>query len=103
LLLPGMFVHEQLQEGVNPATVLAPQEAISHDQKGDAIALVVGPNNVVEQRTLQTGRAVGDQWVITSGLDVGDRLIVEGLQYAKPGLKVTAEIHHSPTGRATFE
>jgi membrane fusion protein (multidrug efflux system) len=103
LLLPGMFVHEAIQEGVNPAAVLAPQEAISHDQKGDATALVVGSNNVVELRTLQTGRAVGDQWVITSGLDVGDRLIVEGLQYAKPGLKVTAEIHHSPTGRATFE
>jgi RND family efflux transporter MFP subunit len=103
LLLPGMFVHETIQEGVNPVTVLAPQEAISHDQKGDATALVVGSNDVVELRTLQTGRAVGDQWVITSGLDVGDRLIVEGLQYARPGLKVTPELHHSPTGHATVE
>jgi membrane fusion protein (multidrug efflux system) len=91
LLLPGMFVREQIQEGVHQDTVLAPQQAISHDQKGEPNVLVVGLNDVVELRTLQTGSAVGDQWVVTSGLKAGDRLIVEGLQFVQPGTKVIAE------------
>jgi membrane fusion protein, multidrug efflux system len=91
LLLPGMFVREQIEEGVRQNTVLAPQQGVSHDQKGDPTALVVDADNTVELRTLQTDRAVGDQWVVTSGLKPGDRLIVEGLQMAKPGAKVQPE------------
>src|SRR4029077_20359933 len=97
LLLPGMFVREQIQEGVHQATVLAPQQAISRDQKGQPHGLVVGLNDVVELRTLQTGRAVGDQWIVTSGLRAGDRLIVEGLQFIQPGTKVVAEEYRSPS------
>jgi membrane fusion protein (multidrug efflux system) len=95
LLLPGMFVREQIQEGVHQSTVLAPQQAISHDQKGEPNVLVVGPDDVVELRTVQTGRAVGDQWVVTSGLRAGERLIVEGLQFARPGMEVVAEAYRS--------
>jgi membrane fusion protein (multidrug efflux system) len=51
----------------------------------------VGPDNTVQQRVLQTDRAVGDQWVVTQGLQPGDRVIVEGLQGAKPGTKVVPE------------
>ena len=91
LLLPGMFVREQIDEGVRQNTVLAPQQGVSHDQKGDPTGLIVGPDNTVELRTLQTDRAVGDQWVVISGLKPGDRLIVEGLQMAKPGAKVQPE------------
>lgn len=91
LLLPGMFVREQIQDGVHQGTVLAPQQAISHDQKGEPSALVVGPNDIVEVRSLQVGRVVGDQWVVSSGLKAGDRLIIEGLQFARPGMKVVAE------------
>jgi membrane fusion protein, multidrug efflux system len=96
LLLPGMFVREQIEEGVRQNTVVAPQQGVSHDQKGDPTALIVGPNNTVELRTLQTDRAVGDQWVVTSGLKPGDRLIVEGLQMAKPGAKVQPEQYRPP-------
>jgi membrane fusion protein (multidrug efflux system) len=99
LLLPGMFVREQIQEGVRQGTVLAPQQAISRDQKGEPNVLVVGLNDVVEQRTLQTGRAVGDQWIVTSGLRAGDRLIVEGLQFIQPGTKVVAEEYRSPSDK----
>jgi membrane fusion protein (multidrug efflux system) len=99
LLLPGMFVREQIQEGVRQGTVLAPQQAISRDQKGEPNVLVVGLNDVVEQRTLQTGRAVGDQWIVTSGLRAGDRLIVEGLQFIQPGAKVVAEEYRSPSDK----
>jgi membrane fusion protein, multidrug efflux system len=96
LLLPGMFVREQIQEGVRQDAVLAPQQGVSHDQKGDPTALVVGPDNTVELRALQTDRAIGDQWLVTSGLKPGDRLIVEGLQLAKPGAKVQPEEYRSP-------
>jgi membrane fusion protein (multidrug efflux system) len=86
-----MFVREQIQEGVHHGMILAPQQAISHDQKGDPNALVVGANDIVELRALQIGRAVGDQWIVSMGLKAGDRLIVEGLQFAHPGSKVAAE------------
>jgi RND family efflux transporter MFP subunit len=88
LLLPGMFVHEQIEEGRRTDAVLAPQLAVSHNQKGEPTALVVGPDNIVELRTLVTGRAIGDRWLVTDGLKPGDRVIVEGLQFAKPGTKV---------------
>ena len=91
LLLPGMFVREEIQEGVRQGAVLAPQQGVSHDQKGEPNALVVGPNNTVELRTLVTDRAIGNQWLVTSGLKPGDRVIVEGIQSAKPGAQVVPE------------
>jgi membrane fusion protein (multidrug efflux system) len=91
LLLPGMFVRELIEEGVRQGAVLAPQQGVSHDQKGQPTALVVGPNDLVELRMLQTDRAIGDQWLVTSGLNPGDRVIVEGIQFAKPGSKVVPE------------
>ena len=94
LLLPGMFVREQIEEGVREGAVLAPQQGVSHDQKGEPDALVVGPDGTVELRTLQVDRALGDQWVVNSGLKPGDRVIVEGIQSAKPGSKVVAEEYH---------
>ena len=96
LLLPGMFVREEIQEGVRQDAVLAPQQGISHDQKGQPNALVVGPDNTVELRTITTDRAIGDQWLVTSGLKPGDRVIVEGIQSAKPGAKVVPEEYRLP-------
>jgi membrane fusion protein (multidrug efflux system) len=91
LLLPGMFVRALIEEGVRDGTVLAPQQGVTHNIKGEPTALVVGPDNTVQLRTLKTDRAVGDQWVVTEGLQPGDRVIVEGLQRAKPGIKVTPQ------------
>src|SRR5215472_3857506 len=91
LLLPGMFVREQIQEGVRQGAVLAPQQGVSHNQKGEPNALVLGADNVVEVRTLQVDSAIGDQWVVNAGLKAGDRVIVEGIQSAKPGSIVVAE------------
>ena len=96
LLLPGMFVRERIEEGVRQGAVLAPQQSVTHNQKGEASALVVGPNDVVELRTLQTDRAVGDQWLVTSGLKAGDRVIVEGLQLARPGSTVMPQEYRPP-------
>jgi membrane fusion protein, multidrug efflux system len=96
LLLPGMFVREAIQEGTRQGAVLAPQQGVSHDQQGRANALVVGADNIVELRTLEIDRAVGDQWLVTSGLKPGDRLIVEGIQSAAPGAKVVPEEYQRP-------
>ena len=91
LLLPGMFVHEKIEEGQRNDAILVPQLAVAHNQKGEPTALVVGADNKVELRTLATERAIGDQWVVTEGLKAGDRVIVEGLQFAKPGATVKPE------------
>jgi len=94
-----MFVREEIQEGVRQGAVLAPQQGISHDQKGQPNALVVGPNNTVELRTLETDRAIGDQWLVTAGLKPGDRVIVEGIQSAKPGAQVAPDSARPTTRR----
>jgi membrane fusion protein, multidrug efflux system len=91
LLLPGMFVHEQIEEGRRTDALLVPQLAITHNQKGDPTALAVGPDDKVELRTLTTERAIGDRWLVTGGLKAGDRVIVEGIQFAKPGAQVKPE------------
>ncbi|WP_334598175.1 efflux RND transporter periplasmic adaptor subunit [Pseudomonas alvandae] len=89
-LLPGMFVHAQLQAGVNSAAILAPQQGVTRDLKGMPTAMVVGADNKVELRQLKASRTVGSQWLIEDGLKAGDRLITEGLQYVRPGVEVKA-------------
>ena len=91
LLLPGMFVREKIEEGRRNDGLLVPQLAVAHNQKGEPTALVVGPDNKVELRTLATDRAIGNKWLVTDGLKAGDRVIVEGLQFAKPGATVKPE------------
>ncbi|MDO8343167.1 MAG: efflux RND transporter periplasmic adaptor subunit [Cellvibrio sp.] len=90
LLLPGMFVRTQLDEGVRTNSLLAPQRGVTRDRLGNATALVINKEGIVEQRQLKTGRAVGDQWLVLEGLAVGDQVIVEGLQKVKPGAPAKA-------------
>lgn len=88
-LLPGMFVHAQLQAGVNSQAILAPQQGVTRNLKGQPTALVVNRDNKVELRELKADRTVGNQWLINDGLHSGDRLITEGLQFVKPGDEVS--------------
>ena len=90
LLLPGMFVRATVVEGVDPSGLLVPQQGVTRDQKGQPTALVVNRAGVVELRQLQVGQSVGNKWLVTSGLQPGDRVIVEGLQSAQPGARVHA-------------
>lgn len=88
LLLPGMFVRVVAPQSVVPGAILAPQQGISRDPKGNATALVVTKDNKVERRIVTAGQAIGDAWLITDGLKAGDRLIVEGTDKVKPDDKV---------------
>nr|WP_324259158.1 efflux RND transporter periplasmic adaptor subunit [Cellvibrio fontiphilus] len=88
LLLPGMFVRAQVEEGVRNNAILIAQRGVTRDRTGSATAMVVNREGIVEQRQLITGRAVGDQWLVLDGLAEGDRVIVEGLQKVKPGVPV---------------
>ncbi len=90
LLLPGMFVRAVIQEGIAEKGILVPQQGVSRNPKGESVALVVDDAGVVQQRTLTLDRAIGDQWLVASGLSAGDRLIVEGMQKARPGSTVKA-------------
>lgn len=85
-LLPGMFVRAILEEGINEQGLLVPQRGVTHDARGNPTALVLGADGKVEQRVLELGDAVGDKWMVKSGLRVGDQLIVDGLQKVKPGV-----------------
>ncbi|MCL1980769.1 MAG: efflux RND transporter periplasmic adaptor subunit [Proteobacteria bacterium] len=89
-LLPGMFVRGIIQEGVREQAILVPQRGVGRNSVGMATALVVGANETVELRMLETERAVGDAWLVTDGLKPGDRVIVEGLQRVRPGVPVRA-------------
>jgi membrane fusion protein (multidrug efflux system) len=87
-LLPGMYVRAVLESGVDNQAILAPQLAVSRTAKGEATAFVLAAGDKVEQRVLQTGQTYGDNWVVTAGLQAGDRLIVSGLQKIRPGMEV---------------
>ena len=88
LLLPGMFVRAEIDEGVNEKGILIPQQAVTHDIKGEATTFVVTAQDKVELRTIDATRAIGDQWLVTSGVAAGDRVIVEGVQKVHPGATV---------------
>ena len=92
-LLPGMFVRARLEEGTTPDAILAPQLAVTRNSKGEPTAMVVGAESKVELRVLETPRAMGNQWLVTSGLKPGDQLIINNLQKIRPGapVKVAAE------------
>src|SRR5690606_12130900 len=76
-LLPGMFVQAHLNEGTREHAILLPQQAVRRDVKGQASALVVGANGVVERRELVTQRTVGNQWLIGEGVQPGEKVVVE--------------------------
>lgn len=88
LLLPGMYVRAELVEGVKGNALLVPQRAVTRNERGEAVAMVVGRDNKIAQRVLTTDRAIGNNWLVTTGLQAGDRIVMEGGQMAKPGAQV---------------
>jgi membrane fusion protein (multidrug efflux system) len=89
-LLPGMFVRAQLAQGTRSAALLVPQRGVSHNQKGEATVLIVDQEDKVVERVVTADRAIQGEWLITAGLNAGDRVIVDGVQKARPGSPVKA-------------
>lgn len=89
-LLPGMFVRAILEEGVNEQAILIPQRGVTRNPAGTAMVMVVGAEEKVEPRPVKVARTVGDSWLVSEGLKTGDRVILEGLQKARPGTTVKA-------------
>jgi len=88
-LLPGLFVKAQLAQGIVRNGILVPQAAVSRDQRGDAVVLVVGHDNVIQPRTVTTATTFGSNWLVTAGLRAGERVVVAGQLTARPGTHVT--------------
>jgi len=90
-LLPGMFVHAELQQGVDDKGIMVPQEAIMHDVKGAPYVYVMKADNTVEQRSITTGQMMKGVWLVTQGVNGGDKVVTDGLQNIGPGSKVNAK------------
>lgn len=96
LLLPGMFVRARFDQAINTNAILVPQAGLTHNARGEASVFVVGPGNKAAERKVVADRAVRDAWVVTSGLQPGDKVIVQGLGKIRPG----APIKPVPAGKA---
>ena len=94
LLLPGMFVRAVVKEGIVEKAIFVPQQGVNRTPKGEPVALIVDETGKVQQRMLTLDRAVGDQWLVSSGLSAGDRVIVEGGQKVRPGTVVKTVPFH---------
>ena len=97
VLLPGMFVRAVVKEGINEQAILIPQQTVSRDPKGNPSVLLVDAAGKIQQRPLTLDRAISDQWLVASGLTAGERVVVEGMQKARPGSSV--KVISGDTGR----
>nr|WP_052134595.1 efflux RND transporter periplasmic adaptor subunit [Sphingomonas sp. 37zxx] len=88
LLLPGMYVRARFSQATARRAILVPQAGISRDARGNATVMVVGADNKAERRNVRAEQTVGDKWLVTAGVEVGDRVIVEGLGRAQAGQPV---------------
>lgn len=90
-LLPGMYVRAKITQGIQANAFLVPHVALSHDPRGNPLVMLVNAENKVEPRIVKAEQSIGDKWVVTEGLVAGDRVIIEGLQKARPGASVKPE------------
>jgi membrane fusion protein, multidrug efflux system len=87
LLVPGMFVRVRAIIGLNKDAMLVPQRAVAELQ-GRKLIAVVGADNIVKILPINTGETVGEMWVVTGPLKVGDRVVAEGIQKVRDGITV---------------
>ena len=91
LLLPGMFANAQIVQGVIPNAYLIPQAAITRTPTGQAMAMLVNAKGAVEARPITTVGVQGQDWIVTQGLNTGDKVIVDGIAKVKPEQQVVAK------------
>ncbi|WP_142846662.1 efflux RND transporter periplasmic adaptor subunit [Telmatospirillum sp. J64-1] len=87
-LLPGLFVRAKVDQGIAADALVVPQPAVTRNADGSAMVWVVGNDNKVNIRPIKTDRAIGNKWLVTEGLQPGERIVVEGLQKISPGAEV---------------
>ncbi len=90
VLLPGMFVQARFVQAVDQGVFLVPQAAVQRDLGGKAVVFVVGPGNKAQRRLVDASRTYGSDWVVTSGLKPGDKIITQGTANLKQGAAVRA-------------
>jgi membrane fusion protein, multidrug efflux system len=90
ILMPGMFVRTVVEEGIHKNAILIPQQAVSRDPKGNPLTLVVGKDGKVQEKQITLDRAIGPDWLVSAGLEPGERVIVEGMLKVRPGIPVKA-------------
>ena len=88
ILLPGMFTRAQFAQAVDRRVLLTPDQAVTRDVQGKASVFIVGPGNKAVQRTVRAERTQGAYWVVTQGLNPGDKVITQGLGLLKAGEQV---------------
>ncbi len=88
ILLPGMFARVRLEQAINAEAITVPQRGVALGPNGSATVMVVTADNKVESRTIKLGSAFEDKWIVSDGLNAGDRVVVEGLQKTRPGATV---------------
>jgi len=96
VLLPGMFVNAMFDQAVDPSAFLVPQQAMQHDFDGSAFVLLVGPDNKAVRRKVTAARTAGANWVVTSGLAQGDKVILQGLNGLKAGTAIVPVPANAP-------
>lgn len=100
-LLPGSFVRVRLEQAVNKQGLSVPQRAILRDSAGVPLVLLVDAENRIKQQPLQLGGAINDRWIVNDGLKAGDRIVIEGLQHARPGEQVQIDDPTPPLAHST--
>ena len=99
VLLPGMYVRARLDQGVSEAAITVPQQAIVRSNEGSSV-LIVGADNKVVSQPVTANANDGQNWVVSSGLKGGERIVVEGFQKAKPGATVNPQPWKGPVAAA---
>jgi membrane fusion protein (multidrug efflux system) len=92
ILLPGLYVRAEINEGVDPHGILVPQNAIGRTPKGEPTVLTVDDQNMTRLKVIKTGRMIGGDWQVLDGLKAGDKVVVQGLMQGttvvQPDMKV---------------
>ena len=87
-LLPGLFVRVSVVLGEDTNAILAPQKAVLRDLKGKPYVYVVNKDGVAERRFITVSHAIGNDWYVTDGLELGEKIVLNGVHNVRSGMKV---------------
>lgn len=96
-LLPGMYVRVAIEQGVDRNALMVPLQAFQRSATGQAQLYLVGKDNVLRLKDVTLGRVIGQQAIVTAGLERGNTVVVDGFQKIKPGAQVAPKPWKSET------